>query len=71
MSSEPSPLPATRAGGLLLLEAIKEVTNYLGETWLDVLVDAPIDEILDAYAADHLRQSSRIDTRSTHGEEEV
>ncbi len=46
---------AVRADGTLLLEALDDLTRFLGETLLGCRADAPIEEVLQAYAADTLR----------------
>lgn len=51
------------ADGTLLLEAIADLTRYLGETWLDCRADASIEEVLQAYAADNLRPLDSMERR--------
>ncbi|MDQ3654194.1 MAG: hypothetical protein M3457_03825 [Chloroflexota bacterium] len=36
--------------------------DHLAATWLDCDESTGLDEVLDAYAADHLRQVNRIAT---------
>ncbi len=40
----------------MLIEALGDLASYLAGTWLDSDQDASIEDILDAYARDHLRE---------------
>ena len=48
--------PAMRTDGVLLQEALNDLATYLDKTWLDCGPEVSINEVLEAYAADHLRR---------------
>jgi hypothetical protein len=53
------PDPSVRWHGMLLLAALEDLTQHLGAWHLDCETEATMDEVLTAYAADHLRPAHR------------
>ena len=56
--------PSVRLSGMLLFEALRDLTIYLAQTRLDCDDGADMDEVLAAYATAHLHRLDHIDSLS-------